>query len=177
MFGCSYSGALSAWFRLKYPHLVIGSVAPSGPVLAQTNYTGYLGLFGEVAPADCVAATQAAVPQIESMLQTPSGRKQLEIDFNTCGPILDEDVYFFKWNLALQLGGSDQMDNPPNWPLNKSCDTMTDGPDPVANWGRLFSTTTYTFFSTTSSLFRISFSSLATCVSFRMKRWERKSNF
>lgn len=45
VFGCSYSGALSAWFRAKYPNSVIASVAPSGPVYANANFTQYYGQF------------------------------------------------------------------------------------------------------------------------------------
>ena len=48
------------------------------------------------------------------MLTTTSGRQQLEKDFNTCEPIDDDDVYYFKLSISLELGGSDQMDNPPH---------------------------------------------------------------
>ncbi|GMS93611.1 hypothetical protein PENTCL1PPCAC_15786, partial [Pristionchus entomophagus] len=40
--GGSYAGALSAWSRLKHPELISGSIASSGPVLAQLDFYGYL---------------------------------------------------------------------------------------------------------------------------------------
>ena len=37
-FGCSYAGSLSAWLKLKFPHLMSGAVSYSGPMLAKTNF-------------------------------------------------------------------------------------------------------------------------------------------
>ena len=41
-FGGSYPGSLSGWMRLKFPNLIQGSVASSGPVLAQLDFQEYL---------------------------------------------------------------------------------------------------------------------------------------
>jgi len=144
VFGCSYSGALSSWFRAKYPNSVIASVAPSGPVFANSNFTQYFGQFETscelIGYDSCVSAVQTGVSDISQLLSTPSGISQLEETFNTCKPINTTDTpnWFFELVLMEQVGGSDQMDNAPDWPLNATCDIMTSSTDYVANWAATF---------------------------------------
>eukprot|EP01133_Synstelium_polycarpum_P004379 gene4379-5123_t len=54
--GGSYSGALSAWFRVKYPHITSGSVASSGVVNAILDFTAFDEWVAYSAGDECAAA-------------------------------------------------------------------------------------------------------------------------
>ncbi len=41
VFGCSYSGALSAWYRLKFPQKAVASFSGSSPVEATASFYQY----------------------------------------------------------------------------------------------------------------------------------------
>lgn len=40
LYGGSYAANMAMWFKKRYPHLVVGVVASSGPILAQVDFTG-----------------------------------------------------------------------------------------------------------------------------------------
>eukprot|EP00005_Dracoamoeba_jomungandri_P006932 CAMPEP_0174269070 /NCGR_PEP_ID=MMETSP0439-20130205/39751_1 /TAXON_ID=0 /ORGANISM="Stereomyxa ramosa, Strain Chinc5" /LENGTH=334 /DNA_ID=CAMNT_0015357641 /DNA_START=467 /DNA_END=1471 /DNA_ORIENTATION=- len=139
VWGCSYSGGLSAWFRAKYPNLVIASIAPSGPVFATNNFTGYYNQFSysanQVNP-ECLKVTQEATKQVIDLLSTSDGRASLTKTFNACQPI-QEDNYYFKLLLTEVLGSSTQFENPPDFPLIQTCETMLSSSDYVSNWAKV----------------------------------------
>jgi len=138
VFGCSYSGALSSWFRLKYPNLVVASVAPSGPVLAQLNYTGYYAQFSNSAAPDCVEAAASTSQQIIEMTQTQKGWDYLASVFNSCSPLDNPtDQYYFLYTIVEALGSTDQMNNPPTWILNSTCTSFMENQDYLVNWAAL----------------------------------------
>lgn len=42
LYGGSYAGNMVLWFKQRYPHLVLGGVASSGPILAEVDFVGKL---------------------------------------------------------------------------------------------------------------------------------------
>eukprot|EP00252_Welwitschia_mirabilis_P017966 TRINITY_DN40099_c0_g1_i1.p1 TRINITY_DN40099_c0_g1~~TRINITY_DN40099_c0_g1_i1.p1 ORF type:complete len:490 (+),score=73.40 TRINITY_DN40099_c0_g1_i1:106-1575(+) len=68
VFGASYPGALSAWFRLKFPHLACGSLASSGVVLAVYNFTDFDVQVGESAGPDCKKALEKVTELVDQGL-------------------------------------------------------------------------------------------------------------
>ena len=70
----SLLGSLSAWFRIKYPHLVVGAIATSAPVQAELNFVEYLEVVRDslsTTPqgAECVSAIKMANTQLTALLQ------------------------------------------------------------------------------------------------------------
>ncbi|XP_035479876.2 thymus-specific serine protease isoform X1 [Scophthalmus maximus] len=90
-FGGSYSGALSAWFRGKFPHLVFGAVASSAPVKAKLDFSAYNNIVGlsltngAVGGSEkCVAVLREAFAAVERTLMGAGNVSQLALDFGCC---------------------------------------------------------------------------------------------
>ncbi|XP_078517215.1 thymus-specific serine protease-like [Lissotriton helveticus] len=133
-FGGSYPGSLSAWFRLKFPHLVYAAVSSSAPVRAELDFIGYNKVVSESladpvvgGSVKCRDAVAEAFDTVDHMLQT-ANITQLEKDFSSCESLKGSDDYIeFVSNLADIFMGVVQynMEMPGN-DISKLCNTMTD---------------------------------------------------
>ncbi|KTD34508.1 serine carboxypeptidase [Legionella moravica] len=67
-FGGSYPGSLSAYYRLKYPYLVAGSLASSAPVMAKEDFYEYDAHVAKVAGPECAEQIRSVVREVEATL-------------------------------------------------------------------------------------------------------------
>ncbi|XP_070578228.1 thymus-specific serine protease-like [Ptychodera flava] len=144
-FGGSYPGSLSAWFRLKYPHLVYGSIASSAPVLAQTNFEGYNDVVAASlsdpvvkGSTQCAANVKAAFKTVDQLIQEKQFEK-LRKDFISCDDITNpNDTATFISNLADLFMGVVQYNNEmPKWTIEFVCENMTKPGNPYDNLVKL----------------------------------------
>ncbi|KAL3844694.1 hypothetical protein ACJIZ3_002097 [Penstemon smallii] len=110
VFGISYSGALSAWFRLKFPHLTCGSLASSAVVQAVYNFTEFDKQIGESAGPECKSVLQEITHLVdqrlgsnEKALKTLFGADELKIDGDFLYLLADAAV------TAFQYGNPDKL--------------------------------------------------------------------
>lgn len=96
--GGSYPGALSSWFRYKYPHLTIGAIASSAVILAVEDLKDYdeqiytsTTLSGDF----CSQAINASNTKIEQILASPEGAGY-KAKFPG-GDKLKDDEFLFFW--------------------------------------------------------------------------------
>ncbi|XP_060082969.1 thymus-specific serine protease-like [Ylistrum balloti] len=144
-FGGSYAGALSAWFRVKYPHLVIGALASSAPVRALTNFEGYNDVVAASLESsivggteECMTQIQQAFIQIDALLKL-GNHTLLEGYFSSCEPVIDPlDQLTFVSNLASIIQGLVQYNNEvPGLDIDGICGIMQVTSDPLRNLASL----------------------------------------
>jgi len=130
-FGCSYSGALAAFFRLKYPHVTMGSVASSAPVEAVLDFYDYLDTVDKslsyfVGP-QCDAVIAQATQTIQQKLQSESGTREMAQKFRVCGQLNGKkDVSTFMQNLMGNWQGQVQYNlEGPSYNVSYQCNTLT----------------------------------------------------
>ncbi|KAL6905186.1 hypothetical protein ACP4OV_002787 [Aristida adscensionis] len=113
VFGGSYAGALSAWFRLKFPHLTCGSLASSGVVLSVYNFTDFDKQIGESAGPECKAALQETTRLVDGQLQ--SGSNSVKQLFGAAALQNDGDFLYLLADaaaIAFQYGNPDAVCSP-----------------------------------------------------------------
>lgn len=135
--GGSYGGMLAAWFRMKYPNVVVGALAASAPIW---QFPGMVpcGDFYKIVTQDfaksgynCDANIRKSWKAINNVSSTASGLQWLSEEFSLCAPLKNknEAVAFKSWlqetwvNLAM-------VDYPyeanflqplPRWPIQVVC--------------------------------------------------------
>nr|GMC57543.1 probable serine protease EDA2 isoform X1 [Ipomoea batatas] len=113
VFGTSYAGALSAWFRLKFPHLTCGSLASSGVVLAIFNFTEFDKQVGESAGPECKSVLQEITQLVDKKLA--SNNKETKAIFGAAELKNDGDFLYFLADAAvtaIQYGNPDALCDP-----------------------------------------------------------------
>ena len=112
--GGSYSGALAAYYRSKYPNNVVGALASSGPVQAKANFEEYDRHVAHVAGDACAQSMRATVAKIEDTMKTPDGVAQMKELFGASGVINDVDFLYVVADMAafaVQYGFRDDFCN------------------------------------------------------------------
>ncbi|XP_023550535.1 probable serine protease EDA2 [Cucurbita pepo subsp. pepo] len=110
VFGVSYSGALSAWFQLKFPHLTCGSLASSAVVLAVFNFTDFDQQIGESAGPACKAALQETNQLVEQRFAI--NKEEVQALFGAEEMEVDGDFFYFLADaaaMAFQYGNPDKL--------------------------------------------------------------------
>ncbi|XP_062004811.1 uncharacterized protein LOC133722030 isoform X1 [Rosa rugosa] len=90
VFGGSYGGMLAAWFRLKYPHVTIGALASSSPILNFENITSP-DSFNNIVTKDfrsesesCYRVIKGSWENIKDTAKHPGGLELLRKSFKIC---------------------------------------------------------------------------------------------
>eukprot|EP00873_Tetraselmis_striata_P009752 jgi/Tetstr1/430016/TSEL_019877.t1 len=69
-FGGSYPGNLAAWLKIKYPHLLVGSVSSSAPVQAEYNFEQYAQVVGSALGDPELGGSTACFSRVEEAAAT-----------------------------------------------------------------------------------------------------------
>ncbi|KAF7651732.1 hypothetical protein LDENG_00106390 [Lucifuga dentata] len=103
--GGSYGGMLSAWMRMKYPHLVVGALAASAPIW---HFPGMVpcGNLYKIVTQDfaksgynCDVNIRRSWKSIDNISSTASGLQWLSEEFSLCSPLkkMDDVLGFKNW--------------------------------------------------------------------------------
>ncbi|XP_023511789.1 lysosomal Pro-X carboxypeptidase-like [Cucurbita pepo subsp. pepo] len=126
--GGSYGGMLASWFRLKYPHVALGALASSAPILYFDDITpqnGYYSVvtkdFREVSET-CYETIKKSWSEMEAVALQPNGLSFLDQQFKTCRRIARYlELRDYLWSMYASAA---QYNHPPGYPVTRICDAI-----------------------------------------------------
>ncbi|KAG6682454.1 hypothetical protein I3842_13G142700 [Carya illinoinensis] len=130
--GGSYGGMLASWFRLKYPHVAIGALASSAPILYFDDITpqdGYYSIVTNVfreTSETCYQTIKESWSTIDEVASKPDGLSVLSKTFKTCNSL--NSVYVLKNYLVSMYGHAAQYNSPPKYPVTIVCGGIDGAP-------------------------------------------------
>ncbi|KAK9280470.1 hypothetical protein L1049_014162 [Liquidambar formosana] len=123
--GASYGGMLASWFRLKYPHVALGALASSAPILYFDDITPQEGYYSIVAKdfreasESCSETIQKSWSEIDRVASEPNGLSVLSKRFKTCGHL--NESYELTDYLDSIYTSAAQYNHPPTYPVTVVC--------------------------------------------------------
>ncbi|XP_005074170.1 lysosomal Pro-X carboxypeptidase [Mesocricetus auratus] len=134
--GGSYGGMLAAWFRMKYPHLVVGALAASAPIWQFENLVP-CDVFMKIVTEDfrksgphCSESIRRSWGAINRLSRTDSGLQWLTKALHLCRPLTSEDISNLKDWISETWVNLAMVDYPyeanflqplPAWPITVVC--------------------------------------------------------
>ncbi|XP_059643915.1 uncharacterized protein LOC132285736 [Cornus florida] len=140
--GGSYGGMLASWFRLKYPHIALGALASSAPILYFDDITpqnGYYAIvtkdFKEVSES-CYQTILKSWSEIDKVASQPNGLSILSQKFKTCSQL--KRSLELKEYLETIYDGAAQYNHPPTYPVTVVCGGIDGASEETDILGRIF---------------------------------------
>ncbi|XP_071909648.1 uncharacterized protein [Coffea arabica] len=140
--GGSYGGMLASWFRLKYPHIALGALASSAPVLYFDDITPQNGYYSTVTKdfkeesEHCYQTIRKSWSEIDKVASKPNGLSILSKRFKTCTPLNSSSQ--LKDFLDSMFLSAAQYNSPPKYPVTEVCSGIDKAPKGTDILGRTF---------------------------------------
>jgi pimeloyl-ACP methyl ester carboxylesterase len=113
-FGGSYPGSLSAYYRLKFPYLVVGAIASSAPVQAKEDFVEYDAHVAKVVGPKCRQQMMSAIREVEEALNDEKKLNEIKAQF-AATEINDSNDFLFLiadiGSVAVQYGQKNMFCN------------------------------------------------------------------
>ncbi|KAF9597311.1 hypothetical protein IFM89_017095 [Coptis chinensis] len=126
--GGSYGGMLASWFRLKYPHIGLGALASSAPILYFEGLTPHEQYYliatkdYKEASMNCYNTIRQSWSKIDKIASKSDGLSLLSQKFKICNPINASSE--LKDQLERMYTSAAQYDKPPIYPVKMICDAI-----------------------------------------------------